>query len=76
MKYPYDKGFQKSMVKKVNCLRDEGLVYAEHIRSVAAFVEVNETKGTVHGYDTVTEHPIARESMEKRIGFMKKNVGI
>lgn len=58
-----------------DCLRDEGLAYAEHIRSVASCVEVNETRGTVHGYDTVTEHPIARESMEKRIEFMKRVVG-
>lgn len=58
-------------ITEFDCLRDEAMAYAERIRPVAASVEVNETKGTVHGYDTVTEHPIAKESVEKRIGFMK-----
>lgn len=57
-----------------DCLRDEGIAYAKHIQGVAKSVEVNETKGTVHGYDILSKHPITRENIEKRIGFMKKYV--
>ncbi len=54
-----------------DCLHDEGIAYAKHIAGVAKSVEVYETKGTVHGYDVLTEHPIAQGSMKKRIAFMK-----
>lgn len=57
-----------------DCLHDEGIAYAKHIESVAEFVEINETKGTFHGYDILTNHPIVRESVKKRIAFMKKYI--
>lgn len=55
-----------------DCLHDEEIAYAKHIQGVAKRVEVNETKGTVHGYDTLLEHPIVQENIEKRIRFMKE----
>lgn len=54
-----------------DCLHDEGIAYAKHITGVAKRVEVYETKGTVHGYDVLMEHPIVQEGMKKRIAFMK-----
>lgn len=57
-----------------DCLHDEGIAYAKHIQGVAKSVEVNETKGTVHGYDILLKHPITRENVEKRIRFMEKYV--
>lgn len=54
-----------------DCLHDEGIAYAKHIKGVAKSIEVNETKGTVHGYDALLKHPIAQENIEKRIEFMK-----
>lgn len=54
-----------------DCLHDEAVAYVNRIQSVAKRIEVNETKGTVHGYDTVLKHPITLENIEKRINFMK-----
>ena len=55
-----------------DCLHDEGLLYAEHIRVVAECVVISETKGTLHGYDNLQEHAITQDSLKKRIEFMKK----
>ncbi len=55
-----------------DCLHDEGIAYAKHIEGVAECVEINETKGTFHGYDILSKHPIVRDSVKKRIDFMKK----
>ena len=54
-----------------DCLHDEGITYAKHIQTVAKYVEINETKGTIHGYDSLLKHPITQENIEKRIEFMK-----
>lgn len=59
-----------------DCLRDEALAYAEHIRNVAEYIEVNETKGTLHGYDCLFEHPTVQDSLEKRVKFMEKSLGL
>lgn len=55
-----------------DCLHDEGVLYAERIRGIAKTVVLNETAATVHGYDFLQEHPISKDSMRKRIAFMKK----
>ena len=57
-----------------DCLHDEGLAYAKHIEGVAECVEINETKGTFHGYDILSNHPITKKSMTKRIAFMEKYI--
>lgn len=55
-----------------DCLHDEAICYAKHIEGVAKKIEIYETKGTIHGYDTLSAHPIAQESMRKRIEFMAR----
>ncbi len=55
-----------------DCLHDEGIAYAKYIENAAERVEINETKGTFHGYDILSKHPITRDSVKKRIDFMKK----
>lgn len=57
-----------------DCLHDEGIVYAKRIQGVAPSVEINETKGTIHGYDVAMEHPISQESVRRRIRFMERYV--
>ena len=54
-----------------DCLHDEGIAYAKHIQTVAKYIEINETKGTIHGYDSLLKHPITQENIEKRIEFMQ-----
>ena len=35
-------------------------------------VVLNETKGTMHGYDIMTGAPTVQDSMRKRMAFMKR----
>lgn len=55
-----------------DCLHDEAILYAEHIREITDYVEVHETKGTAHGYDIASKHPVTQNSIKKRITFMEK----
>ncbi|MCL4104232.1 UNVERIFIED_CONTAM: hypothetical protein GTU68_035094 [Idotea baltica] len=52
-------------------LHDEGLAYAERLGEAGISVEVNDTKGTVHGYDAVAKTAISEDSMHRRIAFLK-----
>lgn len=54
-----------------DCLHDDGILFAQKLRSAGIEVLLNETKGTMHGYDIVTGASVSRDSMEKRIDFMK-----
>lgn len=55
-----------------DCLHDEGILYGEKLRKAGAKVEINETKGTIHGYDYALHTKIAAEQIEKRILFLKE----
>lgn len=55
-----------------DCLHDEGILYGDRIRKAGADVAINETKGTIHGYDSALHTKIARSNVEKRILFLKK----
>lgn len=55
-----------------DCLHDEGVLYAERLREAGTNVVINETKGTIHGYDLAFRSQIAMKNIEKRIRFLKK----
>ena len=55
-----------------DCLRDEGLLYAERLKCNGADVTVHETKGTIHGYDFRLKSKITEKSISKRIAFLKR----
>ncbi len=55
-----------------DCLRDEGVLYGERLRKAGANVEINETRGTFHGYDSALTAGVAKRNIEKRIAFLKK----
>ncbi len=55
-----------------DCLHDEGVLYGEKLRAAGAKVELNETKGTIHGYDCALHTKIAAENIEKRVSFLRK----
>jgi acetyl esterase/lipase len=55
-----------------DCLYDEGILYAEKIKNHTAELQINKTKETFHGYDMLSNHPISKDSLAKRIAFMKK----
>lgn len=52
-------------------LRDEGLNYAKALSAGGVDVEVNETKGTVHGFDSVAKNPESVRALTARIEFLK-----
>ena len=55
-----------------DCLRDNGILYAEKLKHANVDTEINFTIGTIHGYDMVENSPITQKSLEKRILFLKK----
>lgn len=55
-----------------DCLHDEGVQYGEKLREAGATVEINETNGTIHGYEVALHSQIVNRNVEKRILFLKK----
>ena len=54
-----------------DCLHDEGIAYAEALRKAGAAVEINETKGTMHGFDIVRNAPTTQKAVAKRIEYIR-----
>ena len=57
-----------------DCLHDDGILYARLLREAGIDVTLNETKGTMHGFDIATKAPSTLAAMEKRIAFMKRMI--
>lgn len=55
-----------------DCLHDEGIIYGNRLLEAGTSVEINETKGTIHGYDSVLNTKIAISNIKKRISFLRK----
>ncbi len=52
-------------------LSDEGADYAKRLQAAGVNVELNQTRGTVHGYDTVLTSSIAQDGLKRRVEFIK-----
>ena len=55
-----------------DCLRDEGKAYADILRNAGIKVELNQTKGTMHGFDLVDKAPTSKEAVSRRIEYLQK----
>ena len=55
-----------------DCLHDDGILYSEKLRKIGIEVVLNETKGTIHGYDSALNADITKRNIEKRIVYLKK----
>lgn len=55
-----------------DCLRDEGKVFAKRLQESGVEVTMHNTKATIHGYDIVEKSPISKDSILKRIEFLKE----
>ena len=55
-----------------DCLHDDGILYAEKLRAAGVYVELNETKGTMHGFDIMQKAKTTQRAIKARIEFMKK----
>ncbi len=59
-------------VSDFDCLRDEGIHYAEALQKCGIHVELYKTIGTVHGFEIARKSQIVRKSIERRIEALKK----
>ncbi len=55
-----------------DCLHDDGINYAKKLRNAGIAVELNETKGTMHGFDIVQKAPTTKAAVTARIEYMRK----
>lgn len=58
-------------VNEFDPVRDEGIAYAKLLKNHGIFVLLNQTKGTMHGYDAVKNSSITKENVQKRIEALK-----
>lgn len=67
------KGFPKTYIEtaEYDCLRDEGIQFAEQLKKAGVEVEEHHTKKTVHGYDAMFLSKFVKEMINKRIKFLK-----
>ena len=56
-----------------DCLRDEALDLANKLQIAGINLTINETKGTMHGYDQV-DCEISRENIKKRINWLSQTI--
>ena len=55
-----------------DCLHDDGILYAEKLREAGIEVVLNETKGTMHGFDIMQKAPTTKAALAARIDYMRK----
>lgn len=53
-----------------DCLHDDGILYANKLKSAGINVILNETKGTMHGFDIVQKAKTTKYAIKARINFM------
>ena len=57
-----------------DCLHDEGIEFAEKLKSQGIPVEVHDTKGTCHGYETAIKSSIVEKCMSWRVEWIKSQL--
>ena len=55
-----------------DCLHDDGILYAEKLREAGTCVVLNETRGTMHGFDIMQKAPTTQAAVAARIDFMRR----
>lgn len=55
-----------------DCLHDEGADFAEKLTKLGGTVELNDTRGTYHGYDIARSAAITQNSITRRTDFIKR----
>lgn len=63
-------------IAEFDCLRDQGLHYAEALREAGVSVDLVETNETIHAYDVVADSDITKKYMGIRIEALRKAFGI
>lgn len=60
-------------VAEFDCLRDEGIYYAEALRNSGTEVELNKTKKTIHGFEMAKNSEIVERCIKQRAAILKKS---
>ncbi len=55
-----------------DCLRDEGIAYADALCAAGVAITRHSTVGTIHGFDIVKNSAVTKGAVEKRIAFMRE----
>ncbi|WKY48680.1 alpha/beta hydrolase [Eubacteriaceae bacterium ES3] len=58
-------------VADFDCLRDEGIHYARALQEQGACVELNQTRGTIHGFEIAEDSDIVKKSIDRRVRLLK-----
>ena len=58
-----------------DCLRDDGILYAQRLEQSGVPVALYNTEGTIHGFDIVLDSPIVRACADRRVAFLKQVFG-
>ncbi|WP_243136746.1 alpha/beta hydrolase [Acetobacterium paludosum] len=58
-------------VAEFDCLRDEGINFAEALKKSGIQVELNRTTGTIHGFEIAEDSEIVHQSVIKRVVALK-----
>lgn len=59
-------------VAEFDALHDDGIIYSEILKKYHKEVELIETKGTMHGYDTKYKVPTTQKLIKRRIEYINK----
>ncbi len=62
-------------VAEFDALHDDGICYAELLRNEGIAVELHETEGTMHGFDSKVTAPTTRAMVGQRIAFLRRMFG-
>lgn len=74
MEYPSLAGFPPTYleVAQLDCLRDEGLSFADRLAAEGVAVETHLVEGACHGFDTALHSSPTRAAMGRRVDFLQK----
>ncbi len=59
-------------VAEFDPLHDDGIYYAELLKKAGIPVELHETKGTMHGFDSKISAPTTQAMLRKRVEYIQK----
>lgn len=55
-----------------DCLRDGAILYGQRLEEFGVPVEMNNTVGTIHGFEIVQKSPIVRDCLGRRNAFLRR----
>ena len=54
-------------VEESDCLHDEGIAYAQSLRAAGVDVQLEDVKGTFHGFDVFADKEVSKTMVQKRM---------